>query len=360
MLYSITNKKKFFSLFSIILFQILLTLVQNSVTQINFSEENSFITINEDVIYVNDASNEIKRLEKNGVNINIGSHDESIEKNKELINLNDNTFIIFGKNKDSLLYYQVIDYTNYQLVLGSVTKTNINFTETSQYHIHCNSSNYCIVALTNNDRFLVYQITLNNHSNFLIRQFFYNGRFVQCDSFSLTKIFCIFGINGNQIMYDYFNSSSTSVRNLCQSNNCIAGSVAKLDIDSEHKFLVCYQQGFNVICQYFDSKGDQISHNKTYTNIYNYNQFCSNENYILILTISNYSIFLKTTCFFGAQAPAPLSHTKFISFDFKIMLDLDEDGTNWERAIRLFNDKNNYYELSLSSGTYSLKPLHLL
>ena len=360
MLYSITNKKKFFSLFSIILFQILLTLVQNSVTQINFSEENSFITINEDVIYVNDASNEIKRLEKNGVNINIGSHDESIEKNKELINLNDNTFIIFGKNKDSLLYYQVINYTNYQLVLGSVTKTNINFTETSQYHIHCNSLNYCIVALTNNDRFLVYQITLNNHSNFLIRQFFYNGRFVQCDSFSLTKIFCIFGINGNQIMYDYFNSSSTSVRYLCQSNNCIAGSVAKLDVDSEHKFLVCYQQGFNVICQYFDSKGDQISHNKTYTNIYNYNQFCSNENYILILTISNYSIFLKTTCFFGAQAPAPLSHTKFISFDFKIMLDLDEDGTNWERAIRLFNDKNNYYELSLSSGTYYLKINELL
>ena len=346
MLYSIANKKMIFSLFFIISFQILLTLVQNSITQIDFAEENSFIIINEDVIFVNDSSNAIKKLGVNSVNSIIGTHNPNIEKNKELINLNDDAFIIFGKNKDSLLCYQIIDYTNFQSNLSYVINTNINYTAATQHHIHCNSINYCIVALTISNGFIVYQINLINNSYNLIRQYSYNGRFIQCGSFSSTKIFCIFGINGNQIMYDYFNSSISSITNLC-SSNCIAGSVAKLDVDSENKkFLVCYQQGFNIICQYFDSKGDQISQGTTYNNIYNYNQACSSQNYIIILTISNYSIFLKTTCFFGPGWP--LSRTKFISYDFKIMLDLDEDAQNWERAISLFNNKENYYELSLS------------
>ena len=360
MLYSIMNKKIIFSFFSLILFQILLTLVQNSITQMNLSEKNSFISINEAVILVNDKINDIKKLEGTTI-IKIGTHDNSIQENKELINLNDDTFIIFGKNKDSVLYYQKINFINSLINSDSVIDTQINFTTTTQHHIHCNSLNNCIIALTNNGEFLVYQINLDNNLINLIHQFGNNGRFIQCDSFSSSKIFCIYGINGNQIMYDYFDSSTSTVGNLCQGNNCIAGSVAKLDVDSEQKFLVCFQQGFNVICQYFDYKGDQISLNKTYNDIYNYNQFCSNENYILILTISNYSIFLKTTCFFGETAA--LSHTKLISLDFKIMLDLDEDGKNWERAISLFNDKKNYYEFSLSSGStqvYYLKIHELL
>jgi len=80
MLYSITNKKMIFSLFSIISFQILLTLVQNSITQIDFPEENSFIIINEDVIFVNDSSNAIKKLGENSVHSTIGTHNPSIEK----------------------------------------------------------------------------------------------------------------------------------------------------------------------------------------------------------------------------------------------------------------------------------------
>ena len=144
----------------------------------NLSEKNSFISINEVVILINDKSNDIKKLEGTTI-IKIGTHDNSIQENKELINLNDDTFIIFGKNKDAVLYYQRINFINSQINSDSVIDTQINFTTTTQHHIHCNSLNNCIVALTNNGEFLVYQINLDNNLINLIHQFGNNGRFIQ-------------------------------------------------------------------------------------------------------------------------------------------------------------------------------------
>ena len=103
-------------------------------------------------------------------------------------------YVLYDNGFIKLIGKQIIDYTNFQSNLSYVINTNINYTAATQHHIHCNSINYCIVALTISDGFIVYQINLIDNSYNLIRQYSYNGRFIQCDSFSSTKFFCIFGI----------------------------------------------------------------------------------------------------------------------------------------------------------------------
>ena len=112
--------------------------------------------------------------------------------------------------------------------------------------------------MTKGTQFQVYQINLTEKTFKKIRSFQRDGRFIQCDSFNLSKIFCIFGIivgNQDQIAYDYFDSGSSKFTTLCQSN-CVQGSVAKLDVEPKNKFLVCYQESFNAKCQYLQIKND--------------------------------------------------------------------------------------------------------
>ena len=64
MSYIIKSRKSIFTLFFIFLFQIPLILVQNTETQIEFSENNLVISVKETIIFINDSSNEIKMINK--------------------------------------------------------------------------------------------------------------------------------------------------------------------------------------------------------------------------------------------------------------------------------------------------------
>ena len=64
MSYIIKSRKSIFTLFFIFLFQIPLILVQNTETQIEFSENNLIISVKETIIFINDSSNEIKMINK--------------------------------------------------------------------------------------------------------------------------------------------------------------------------------------------------------------------------------------------------------------------------------------------------------
>ena len=64
MSYKIKSRKSIFTLFFIFLFQIPLILVQNTETQIEFSENNLIISVKETIIFINDSSNEIKMINK--------------------------------------------------------------------------------------------------------------------------------------------------------------------------------------------------------------------------------------------------------------------------------------------------------
>jgi hypothetical protein len=166
----------------------------------------------------------------------------------ELVYLSDISFIIFGLNEENKLGYQICNYIGSQLNANNIIVTdNIIFDEVKQYHIHCNSISYCVVALTKISQFLVYQINLN----FQINPVLIKSRdspqasFIQCDSFEMEKVFCIFGLI-NSIEYNYLGTSYTSICN----SNCLSGSITKTTVDSNNKFLVCYQQS-NIKCQYY-------------------------------------------------------------------------------------------------------------
>ena len=352
--------KKRKKLFLILFVFFLLTFVKGISNTISFSESNPMIPINEDVIYLNNSGNNITRLGSGKV---IGVYDDNIQSNKELINLDDSAFIIFGLNSSGYLCYQIFNYTNNILMNYSFISTNINFNDVIQNHIHCNG-NYCIIAITKSNQFLIYEINLNS-SYSLFRSFDnLSGNFIKCSSFQKDKIFCIFGLTGNRrILYSYFDSDnsyiSTSLKEICYSN-CYMGSVDKFQVDNSKKFLVCYQQRISnnndkIICQYFELDNNNINEGDIYDNIFNINYPSLNQDYIIILKIYNYSIFLKITYFIGGISQIPISLFQYLSSDFKIKFVYPE---NWlERSINFFNDKNYYYNFSLSSSTnaYILK-----
>ena len=129
--------KKRKKLFLILFVFFLLTFVKGISNTISFSESNPMIPINEDVIYLNNSGNNITRLGSGKV---IGVYDDNIQSNKELINLDDSAFIIFGLNSNGYLCYQIFNYTNNILMNYSFISTNINFNDVIQNHIHCNGN----------------------------------------------------------------------------------------------------------------------------------------------------------------------------------------------------------------------------
>ena len=370
--YIIKSRKSIFTLFFIFLFQILLILVQNTETQIEFSENNLIISVKETIIFINDSSNEIKMINKTNGKETIGFHDSNIKKDKEIINLNDSSFIIFGFNDDNNnLYYQTFIYSSTKLLNNTPTSININnaFDEIIAHHIHCNSKNYCDITLAStNNQIYIFQINLNNITPVPVKSinFRYSGtlKFIQCESFNIGNIFCIFGFiesNQNKISYNYINfddPQGSSTKTICDSN-CLMGRVAKLDVDSNKKFLVCYQQQLKIICQYYKLNSDVISEDDKYDDVYNIgNNFENSPTHIIILKIYNHSIFLKITSFIDDQMSVPYTILQFMSVDFKIKIKLREKYL--ENSINLFNDETNYYDFYSISQKYYLSISQLL
>ena len=339
----IKSKKLFLILF---IFS-LLTLVNNISNTIYFSESNPMISINEEVIYLNNTNNNISSL-KNGI---IGVYDDNIQSKKELINLDDSSFVIFGLNSFNYLCYQIFNYTNNNLINYTFVTTNINFNSVIQNHIHCNV-NYCIVALTKSNQFEINEINLNS-SDSVIDSFVPSGNYIKCSSFQIGKIFCIFGlISGNQgkISYRYYdNKNIQSSKDIC-SNNCFMGSVDKLKVDSTEKFLVCYQKRISanvlindrIICQYYELNNNGINEGDINDNIFDINNQRINQKYIIILNVHDYSVFLKVTYFIGPNANVAISFFQFFSFDFKIKFEYEEEYQ--KQSINVFNDNKYYYD----------------
>ena len=342
------GKKIIFSNFLIFSFQLLLTLIQGKQDPIEFPQDTSFIPFKGQIIFVNNSTNKIQKLVKNNDVYNIESLNySSIIKNKELLNLEDSNFIIFGLNSNNKLCFQIDNNTN-------VIDTDIEFTNVNQSHIHCSSVEKCVVALTTSDGFEIHQInlfspldkkTITHNQN--------GGTFIKCASFKDSNVFCILGINKNIIYYSYTDFQSSSlILNLICGSNCKNGSVSTINIESTNKFLVCYQYVDIINCQYFLINNNNITASDKYENVINFIRECTDS--ILITKVSNYSIFLKATCFI--EKNFPYSILKFISFDFKIKLELNPNHMN--KAINFFNDKENYYDFyfeSQNSQKYYLK-----
>ena len=354
MLYKIStrHKKILFFAFFILLIQYLLTFVQGSETKL-LSESHSIISLNGEIIMINNSTKEINKLGDNDDIIVIGSYSYNFTCIKEIVYLSDSSFIIFGLCEETKLCYQICYYINSILSVNNIIiSININFDDVNQYHIHCSSNTYCVVALTKSSQFLVYEINLNSKTESLIKsRDNLQTSFVQCDSFDIGKVFCIFGLI-NRIVYNYIDNLYTSI---C--DNCLTGSIAKSNVDSINKFLVCYQQS-NIKCQYYvlsNNNNNIEKEDKTYNDVYNFNNQYQVSNCRLILKIHNYSIFLKISYYFINEIP--MSELKLMSLDFKLKIDVSTQYLS--SIINFFIDNNKYYDydfyFSQTYQSYRLK-----
>ena len=354
MLYKIStrHKKILFFAFFILLIQYLLTFVQGSETKL-LSESHSIISLNGEIIMINNSTKEINKLGDNDDISVIGSYSYNFTCIKEIVYLSDSSFIIFGLCEETKLCYQICYYINSILSVNNIIiSININFDDVNQYHIHCSSNTYCVVALTKSSQFLVYEINLNSKTESLIKsRDNLQTSFVQCDSFDIGKVFCIFGLI-NRIVYNYIDNLYTSI---C--DNCLTGSIAKSNVDSINKFLVCYQQS-NIKCQYYvlsNNNNNIEKEDKTYNDVYNFNNQYQVSNCRLILKIHNYSIFLKISYYFINEIP--MSELKLMSLDFKLKIDVSTQYLS--SLINFFIDNNKYYDydfyFSQTYQSYRLK-----
>ena len=354
MLYKIStrHKKILFFAFFILLIQFLLTFVQGSETKL-LSESHSIISLNGEIIMINNSTKEINKFIDNDDISVIGSYSYNFTYIKEIVYLSDSSFIIFGLCEETKLCYQICYYINSILSVNNIIiSININFDEVNQYHIHCSSNTYCVVALTKSSQFLVYEINLNSKTESLIKsRDNLQTSFVQCDSFDIGKVFCIFGLI-NRIVYNYIDNLYTSI---C--DNCLTGSIAKSNVDSINKFLVCYQQS-NIKCQYYvlsNNNNNIEKEDKTYNDVYNFNNQYQVSNCRLILKIHNYSIFLKISYYFINEIP--MSELKLMSLDFKLKIDVSTQYLS--SLINFFIDNNKYYDydfyFSQTYQSYRLK-----
>ena len=97
-MYKIKITNKTLNIFFIFSFQILLNSVQSS-DSYTLQENTSLISLNGEVIYITDSSNEIKKLDSSVFQ----NHNSTIIKNKEILNINNTAFIIFGLNDELVI-----------------------------------------------------------------------------------------------------------------------------------------------------------------------------------------------------------------------------------------------------------------
>ena len=353
----IINKKKFFSMFFLILTQFLLIYSQRTRT-IELPLDSSIISLNGEIISIDNSTNEIKRVVNNSYIHTIGNYSEEILYHKEIVYLRENnSFVIFGVNEDNILCYQIFYYfKNSPLIENKVViLEDIIFEDIKQYHIHCNPNNYCVFALTKSNQFSIHQINLNSSSSretLISNENIQIASFIECDSFDIRSIFCIYGYiedNLRKIGYNYLGVAANN--NLC--SNCLIGTVAKTSMDSINRFLVCYQQA-NVKCLYFElrNNNNDIIQNELY-DVYTYILKSENNNYKLMLNIYNYSIFLKITYYLGRNMEVPLSILIVMSFNFKLKVIFPIKYL--ETLINLFIDDDNYYDFYQSQTSNILK-----
>ena len=351
MLY-IKSKNKFFLPFFLILIQFILIYTQTTRTVL-FPEKNLVIPINGEIISIIESTNDIIKLENDNELRTIGNYSEEILYHKEIVNLAENSFIIFGMDNNSNTYYQVFNYINSILIPSELVKLdNLYIDDAKQYHIHCNPSNYCVFALTKSNQFSVNRINLNTSSNreTVIPKENMETSFIECDSIDFRSIFCIYGyIEGTQHKMGYNYIDYSSDENIC--NGCLMGTVAKMSIESTKSFLVCYQQG-SIKCQYYELNNNHIVPGQLY-DVYSYILKSDNTNYKLILKTFNYTIFLKITYYLGRNMEVPLSLLFLMSIDFKLKVTFSIKYL--EKSINLFIDNDNYYDFYQNSTYNFLK-----
>ena len=344
------------------IFFLILIPIENVRTNID-SKTVEMIIKNEKLIFVNNETNQIKSFDIN-TNNEITIYNNEITKNKVLINLNEQKFIMFGFSNDNKFLYQVyndISSNNSPIKSGNFGLTFLN---PINYVIRMVSENIYILSYINDNNFIVFSQELdktsiggrkpiNNYNNNI------HANTIECDSFDGKNIFCVYSlieynnygddIIGIQCFYSFKDIEETNLeRNEIKANSETVSSVslAKFENNNEKKFIVCFiyvnGRDSTIYCQFFVQKGNEISIDTLYKIGDNAQLFLNRISYVknipIKIKVFNYSIYLFLEMTRSGDSKIPVLYACSLDLGLNFPVKIDEISYTGNQDF-LVNDK---------------------
>lgn len=371
--------KKF--LFLSVFFLIIIP-IESVMENIN-SKTVEMIIKSEKLIYVNNETSQVKSYDINADN-DIVLYNTEITKNKFLINLNEEKFIMFGFNNDNTFLYHIYDITINNSPIKSGT-FGVSFVNYLNYTIRMVSEDVYILSYIYQNNFIVFSGELDktpNGGRKLINIYNSNIEYnnIECDSFDGKNIFCVYSL----IEYDRYHQDITSIdcfysfkdiqegnleNNQIKANSETVSSVslAKLENDNEKKFFICFiyvkERDSTVYCQVFSQKGNNLFIGTLYKIGDNaqvfINRICYEKNNPIKIKVFNYSIYIFLEMTRSGDEKTPILYASSVDFGLNILVKID--GTIYEGDQNLLvNDKYIILmERWSRSGTTKLEYINL-
>ena len=275
-----------------------LSFINSNTTQIIVKQNKLFYITNDDNdnnLYIHDLNTFINK------SVPIDNNTEV--KNKILLSLNDENFIIFGyKNNENSFFYKIYNSNNnYEKFneQGSFelynynSKINIIILNEKQYFLYILSGNNLYIYTFNSGIISLPPVSKSISTNN------WNLNTIECDSLNNETILCVYSlINPSKSIYFYYAFEKLDGNQLIgneiksqysQDGNTEAASITKYKFNNEQKFIMCfiYKSTINSISQnyqlYCQTLG-QNNNNELVTE--NINTIDNRLNYILVQ--SNY------------------------------------------------------------------------
>ena len=287
-------------------------------------------------------------------------YDDSIKKNKNIINIQDKMFMVFGFSPSNQLCYMIynidgsIEYQAKCLDLG--IKINESIRQLDGRYI---SETKVILSTRIGTQFIVYRVDYkyNQMSSYPIQDDSldiedYSKKNIQCDSSDANNFICIITYGEWKLFYlrgAFETRGNENIENICD-NECFFGNILKIN-DSNNKFLACYQKAIGnfltIVCQYisYENNNFLIGIDKDIARV----AMVDSLEHPLILYISDNSILIEVDT---SQTPNSNSILILSSLDLNINIQSNLISVTVPiKTISLINKDNYIYIIYEESST---------
>ena len=347
-------------LFYFIIF-IIFNYIKNSLPQFE-SSSLEMILFNDKFIYLNAESNSVYITRKNDDNENKIVNSKTIMKNKYILKINDNRFIIFGLTSDNKFGYILFDSNGNDI--GGPGIFDIRFDYPISYSIKLVSENDYILSYfyeSNNNNCYLYHINLELNKfggkRRVVTETNYNLNTIECDSFDNENIFCLYStIYSFRIQsqtfylyiyyYSFININEDTLSNNKITEYAASSSLLKFEYNNEKKYLICYveiAENPKIYCQFFIQNGNTILKDKIYYigqesggRVLNYLQFSKKSP--IMLRKYEYSIYIHISLTNSKKETESLLYVSTIDFNMIIQVLIPSLYTINEKKNILIND----------------------
>ena len=262
-------------LYLILLLDILL-FAKNEMTEIN-SNTIEMIIKNDKLIYITNESYEIKAYDI-VTNQYIVIYNYQITKNKLLINLENEKYIIFGFAEDNSFIYNIYDDITINNTPYRVGSFGVSAITSAKYIIKAITEDIYILSYIYDRNCYVYQLDLSQNNCIGGKKQIINNNLnvntFECDSFDGNNIFCVYSLTEYdidntiksikcfysflEITYGYLDKNEIKGN----SEKPEAASLSKIEYKNEKKFIVCFVKtngdSSNIYFQFFIQKENDI------------------------------------------------------------------------------------------------------